>query len=61
MTALVRLEGNLTEGDPGLVAPEQAGFSLREDCPALQLVFQPVPFDKTGCTEMNTADPGNPV
>jgi len=45
---LVKLENNLTEGDPGLVAPAQGDFRLKEDSPALKLGFQPIPLDKIG-------------
>lgn len=46
--SLVKLENNLTEGDPGLVAPEKGDFRLREDSPALEMGFQPIPFDRIG-------------
>ena len=45
---LVKLENNLTEGDPGLVAPAQGDFRLKEDSLALKLGFQPIPLDKIG-------------
>jgi len=45
---LVKMEDNLTEGDPGLVAPAQGDFRLKEDSPALKLGFQPIPLDKIG-------------
>jgi len=45
---LVKMENNLTEGDPGLVAPEKGDFLLKEGSPALKLGFKPIPFDKIG-------------
>jgi hypothetical protein len=45
---LVKLENNLTEGDPGLVAPPAGDFRLREDSAALKLGFKPIPLDKIG-------------
>ena len=45
---LVKMEDNLTEGDPGLVAPSIGDFRLKEDSPALKLGFKPIPFDKIG-------------
>ncbi|MCR4412165.1 MAG: right-handed parallel beta-helix repeat-containing protein [Thermoguttaceae bacterium] len=45
---LVAVTDNLTEGGPGLVAPETGDFRLREDSPAWKLGFQPIPFDKIG-------------
>ena len=45
---LVTVKDNLTEGDPGLVAPEKGDFRLRDDSPALKLGFKPIPFDKIG-------------
>lgn len=46
--SLVKMEGNLTEGDPGLVAPKKGDFRLRKDSPALKLGFQPIPLGKIG-------------
>ena len=48
MRKLVKMESNLTEGDPGLVAPEKGDFRLKGDSPALKLGFKPIPFDKIG-------------
>jgi hypothetical protein len=45
---LVKMEGNLTEGDPGLVAPEKGDFRLKADSPALKLGFEPIPFERIG-------------
>ena len=45
---LLTVEDNLMEGDPGLVAPEKGDFRLRDDSPALNLGFKPIPFDKIG-------------
>ncbi len=45
---LVKLENNLTEGDPGLIAPQTGAFRLKEDSRALKLGFKPIPFDKIG-------------
>ncbi len=45
---LVTVKDNLTEGDPGLVAPEKGDFRLKDDSPALKLGFRPIPFDKIG-------------
>jgi hypothetical protein len=45
---LVKIEDNLTEGDPGLVAPEKGDFRLKDDSPALKLGFKPIPVEKTG-------------
>ena len=45
---LVKLENNVTEGDPGLVAPQTGDFRLKGDSPALKLGFKPIPFDKIG-------------
>ena len=48
MRELVKMEDNLTEGDPGLIAPAMEDFRLKEDSPALELGFKPIPFDKIG-------------
>lgn len=45
---LVKMENNLTDGDPGLIAPQRGDFRLKEDSPALELGFKPIPFDKIG-------------
>lgn len=45
---LVKMEDNLTEGDPGLVAPDKGDFRLKKDAPARKLGFKPIPFDKIG-------------
>lgn len=45
---LVKMENNLTEGDPGLIAPEKGDFRLKEESPALKLGFKPIPFEKIG-------------
>jgi hypothetical protein len=45
---LVTVEDNLTEGDPGIVATETGEFKLRNDSPAMELGFTPIPFEKIG-------------
>jgi hypothetical protein len=45
---LVTVKDNLTEGDPGLVAPEKGDFRLRDDSPALKVGFKHIPFGKIG-------------
>ena len=45
---LVTVKDNLTEGDPGLVAPEKGDFRLKEDSPALKVGFKPIPFENIG-------------
>ena len=45
---LVTMEDNLTEGDPGLIAPQTGDFRLKEDSPARTLGFKPIPLDKIG-------------
>jgi len=44
----VKIEGNLTEGDPGFIAPEKLNFQLKEDSPAYKLGFQRIPMEKIG-------------
>lgn len=44
----VKMENNLTQGDPGLVAPQKGDFRLKEDSPALKLGFKPIPIEKIG-------------
>lgn len=46
--SLVKLENNLTESDPGFVAPKKGDFRLRKGSPALKLGFKPIPFGKIG-------------
>ena len=44
-----QLSGNiLVETDPGFVDAKQGDFRLREDSPACELGFKPIPFDKIG-------------
>ena len=45
---LVTGEDNLTEDDPGLVAPEKGDFRLRNDSPALAVGFRPICTEKVG-------------
>jgi hypothetical protein len=45
---LVKMADNLTNGDPGLIAPRMGDFRLKEDSPAVKLGFKPIPFDKIG-------------
>lgn len=45
---LVTVRDNLTEGNPGFVAPEKGDFRLKEASPALKLGFRPIPFDNIG-------------
>jgi len=45
---LVKMENNLTEGDPGLVAPEKGDFRLKHDSAALKLGFKSIPVEKIG-------------
>ncbi len=42
------LEANLTEGDPGFVAPDRMDFRLRDDSPALALGFGRIPPNEIG-------------
>ncbi len=42
------LDKNLVDQDPGFVAPEAGDFRLRDDSPALELGFQPIPLERIG-------------
>jgi hypothetical protein len=44
----IDMQDNLTDGDPGLVAPERKDFHLKPDSPALKLGFKPIPIEKIG-------------
>jgi len=45
---LVRIENNRTEGDSGLVAPQNGDFRLKNDSAAMKLGFKPIPVEKIG-------------
>jgi hypothetical protein len=45
---LVTVKDNLTEGDPGLIAPEDGDFRLKSDSAVLKLGFKPIPVEKIG-------------
>jgi hypothetical protein len=45
---VVRIENNLVEVDPGFVDAERKDFRLREDSPAWQTGFKPLPLEKIG-------------
>lgn len=62
--SVVKVEDNLTEGDPGLVAPDKGDFRLREGSPALKLGFVPIPLHKIGlypdeCRRLSDPDAGS--
>ncbi len=44
----VEIADNLTDVDPLFVNPAGLDFRLRPNSPALQLGFQPIPFDRIG-------------
>lgn len=48
---VIDIKDNFTEGDPGLVAPDQQDFHLKVDSPALKLGFKPIPLEKIGLTK----------
>jgi len=45
---IVKVENNLTEGDAGLVAPQNGDFRLKGDSAAMKLGFKPIPVEKIG-------------
>jgi parallel beta-helix repeat protein len=45
---IIKIEDNLTEGDPGLVAPEKLDFRLKDDSPAFKMGFKRIPAEKIG-------------
>jgi hypothetical protein len=45
---LVKVENNLTQGDSGLVAPQQGDFRLRDNSPAARAGFVAVPVKQIG-------------
>lgn len=45
---MMRIEDNLTQGDPGFVAADKQDFRLKPDSPAFKLGFQPIPTEKIG-------------
>jgi hypothetical protein len=44
----ITVENNLVEEDPLFVDPEDGDFRLREDSPAWEIGFEPIPYDKIG-------------
>ena len=45
---LVAVKDNLTDGDPGLVAPDKGDFRLKDNSTALKLGFKPIPMEQIG-------------
>jgi len=45
---IIKIENNLTEGDPGFVAPEKLDFRLKDNSPAFKLGFKQIPVKKIG-------------
>jgi len=45
---LVTIKDNLTNGDPGLVAPQNGDFRLKHDSASMKLGFKPTPVEKIG-------------
>jgi len=48
---LVTFDGNMVDGDPGVVDAAKQDFRLREDSPAYAAGFEPIPFDRIGLYE----------